>query len=461
MIELKEEQVEALLEKTIESLKDDDDFQLVSITKKIKNYDALSFFEAAKYIGKNRMFWMSSEEDFYLVGIGQAYEIMAEESRFKETKERWYRLLEKATIHNPYEQPGTGIVALGGLSFDPQKPTTPLWEKFKPSHFTIPEFLITKQNKQCYVTMNVLVRKNDHPHQLANEWKDLEERLFEKTTIEKQTLTIKEKIEIEPTEWKDTVRKATEEINDSDIEKIVLAREMFLRFNENANIGSILQKLLDAHPNSYVFAIEKDNHCFLGATPERLVKIEKDHLLSTCLAGTAPRGKTKEEDQAISEGLLHDQKNREEHDFVVKMIKNAMEDYCTHLDVPNEPIVYPLTNLQHLYTPVTATLKKGYSIFDIMEKLHPTPALGGTPKESSLRFIRNHERLDRGWYGAPIGWIDSNQNGEFAVAIRSALIKGTEASLFAGCGVVKDSNPDEEYEETNIKFLPMLSVLGG
>jgi menaquinone-specific isochorismate synthase len=461
MIEIKEEQIETILEKAIKGIKNEDDYQLISFTKKIKNYDALSFFEAAKNIKKNRMFWMSPEEDFYLVGIGQAYEIIVENSRFEETKKAWYQLLKRATIHNPYDQPGTGIVALGGLSFDPKKPTTPLWEKFKPSHFTIPEFLLTKQNNQCYLTVNVLARKNDHPHQLANEWRELETTLFQKVIIEEQTLMIKEKKEIEPTEWKDTVQKAKEEINHSDIEKIVLAREMWLQFNENVNIGSVLQKLLDTHPTSYIFAIEKDNHCFLGATPERLVKLEKDHLLSTCLAGTAPRGKTKEEDQVISEGLLHDQKNREEHDFVVKMIKHSIEEYCTQLDVPNEPVIYPLTNLQHLYTPVTATLKKEYSLFDIIEKLHPTPALGGTPKESSLQFIREHERLDRGWYGAPIGWIDSNQNGEFAVAIRSALIKGTEASLFAGCGVVKDSNPDEEYEETNIKFLPMLSVLGG
>ncbi|WP_254426878.1 proteasome accessory factor PafA2 family protein, partial [Herbaspirillum sp. VT-16-41] len=109
----------------------DDDYQLVSITKKIKNTNALSFFESAKYINKNRTFWMSSEEDFYLVGIGQSYEIIAEESRFEETKKAWNQLLEKATIYNPYEQPGTGIVALGGLSFDPKKPTTPLWENFK------------------------------------------------------------------------------------------------------------------------------------------------------------------------------------------------------------------------------------------------------------------------------------------------------------------------------------------
>ncbi|WP_156288546.1 isochorismate synthase [Oceanobacillus salinisoli] len=461
MIEIKEGQVDVLLEKAIDSLEHDEDFQLVSVTKKIEKYNALHFFEGAKHIEKNRTFWTSTQKDFCLVGIGQTYELIATESRFAKTKKAWQEILDKALVYNPYQTPGTGIVALGGMSFDPEKASTSLWKNFKPSHFTIPEFLLTMNNQEYYYTTNTLVRKNDHPAQLANELKQMEEKLFSGTSVSKQVLSIEGKQEIMPLEWKETVRKATEEIRHTEAEKIVLAREMRLTFNENANVGSIIQKLMDTQPNSYIFAFEKEEDCFIGATPERLVKREKDRLLSTCLAGTAPRGKTLEEDWELSDRLLHDQKNRDEHDFVVQMIKQAMEDYCSDLDVPNEPVIYPLKNLQHLYTPVSGTLKPGYSLFDIIENLHPTPALGGTPRDLSLAFIRENEQLDRGWYGAPIGWLDSNQNGEFAVAIRSALLQEKEASLFAGCGVVKDSKPDEEYEETNIKFLPMLSVLGG
>jgi len=234
-----------------------------------------------------------------------------------------------------------------------------------------------------------------------------------------------------------------------------------LKLNKEANISRVLQELLNKQANSYVFAFEKESDCFVGATPERLVKLEQDKVLSTCLAGTAPRGETKEEDKAIGQSLLHDSKNREEHDFVVRMIKNGIKHYCTNVVIPASPVLYPLKNLQHLYTPVTAALKKGYSIFDIIGELHPTPALGGTPTQASLKFIRDNELLDRGWYGAPVGWLDSNRNGEFAVAIRSGLIQGDEASLFAGCGIVKDSDIEKEYEETNIKFLPMLTVFGG
>ncbi|MFD1851189.1 isochorismate synthase [Oceanobacillus bengalensis] len=462
MIDLKHEQVEALLEKSIYGL-NNDDFQLVSYTKRINTVNPFQFFEAAKQTEKNRIFWMSSNKEFYLVGIGCASEMMSEksETRFNETKDKWNNVLNKAVIHNGYEVPGTGIVALGGMSFDPEKQTTTLWENYKASHFVIPEYMLTVYRDTCYLTVNVKVTKNDHPTQLANEIKDMESTLCHETIIEDEILSIINKEEIDALQWKETVRKATDEIKKASADKIVLAREMRLTFNRRANIGLILQNLLESQPNSYIFAFEQGEDCFVGATPERLVKLENARLFSTCLAGTAPRGKTPEEDSVIRYELLHDEKNLEEHQFVVQMIKAAMEDYCTDLKIPSEPVIYPLRNLQHLYTPVTGILKKGFSIFDIIEKLHPTPALGGSPKDKSLVFIRENEVLDRGWYGAPVGWMDSNNNGEFAVAIRSALVQGDEASLFAGCGVVKDSIPEQEYEETNMKFLPMLSVLGG
>ncbi|UJL45138.1 isochorismate synthase [Virgibacillus sp. NKC19-16] len=461
MIETKEQPIEDLLNKAIEELQSNEDFQLVSVTKKITETNPLRFFEEAKQLHKNRIFWTSTEDDFYVVGIGNAHEITTgADSRFEETEALWNNILAKAIIHNPYKQAGTGITALGGMAFDPQKEQTDLWKKFNPSQFTVPEFMLTKHNNAYYFTINVKVTREDHPAQLATQVNQMESELFRYTANPSNHLNLKEKIEIEPDKWKETVRQAREEIRANKADKIVLAREMRLKFEKQADIATILEKLMDKQANSYIFAFEKGADCFVGATPERLVKLEGDHLLSTCLAGTAPRGKTKEEDVKISQELLHDEKNRQEHDFVVRMIKQAMTHYCTKVDIPEAPVIYPLNNLQHLYTPVTARLKNGYSIFDIIKQLHPTPALGGTPRKESLAFIRDHELLDRGWYGAPIGWLDSNQNGEFAVAIRSGLIQGDEASLFAGGGIVKDSNLEAEYEETMIKFKPMLSVLG-
>lgn len=460
MIEIKE-QVETLLEEAIQTLRSDNDARLVSITKKITEADPLRFFEAAKNRYEDRTFWTSTIEDFYLVGVGNAYQMIATESRYKVTEEKWNSILAEAIVHNPYQVAGTGIVALGGMDFDPKKERTSLWHKYQASDFTVPELLLTKRNGDFYFTSNIQVKKNDDAKQLADSLKRAEAELFSDRPIALNDLVVQEKEVIEPEQWKASVRTATADIRKSNLEKIVLAREVRVKFNKEANIASVLNDLIQTQPHSYIFAFEKGMDCFVGATPERLVKLENDQLLSTCLAGTAPRGKTIQDDLKISQDLLQDEKNRQEHDFVVQMIKAGIKNYCTNLEIPEEPVIYPLKNLQHLYTPVTGTLKKDYSIFDIVKQLHPTPALGGTPKEAALTYIRDHELLDRGWYGAPIGWLDSNQNGEFAVAIRSGLIQQDQASLFAGCGVVKDSDPEAEYEETNIKLLPMLSVLGG
>jgi menaquinone-specific isochorismate synthase len=461
MIELKERELEALLDQAIQRVPADSHYQLVSLTKKVKHTDPLHFFEAAKYMNKDRVYWTSTSDAFTIAGVGNVREITAEHDRFRLTEEVWEKIRNQAMIYQEENVPGTGIVTLGGMSFDPRKKQTKLWRNFQPSHFTIPAYMLTVYEDNHYFTMNILVNKDDHSVQLANELRKAEKMLFTNRTIPEQSLSIVDKKEIEPETWKKAVTKATEEIEANKAKKIVLARELRLKLNKDANISKVLQDLLAKQPNSYIFAFEKESDCFVGATPERLVKAEQEHVLSTCLAGTAPRGKTEEEDWKIGQSLLNDSKNREEHDFVVRMIKEGMKKYCTNVDIPDKPVLYPLKNLQHLYTPVTATLKDGYSIFDIIRELHPTPALGGTPTEASLQFIRENELLDRGWYGAPVGWLDSNQNGEFAVAIRSGLIQGDEASLFAGCGIVKGSDAEKEYEETNIKFLPMLTVFGG
>lgn len=461
MIEVQDRQVEEILQDAIRHIPKQKNSQIVSITKKIEAKHPVLFFEAAAHLQKDRIFWTSTKDDFAIVGVGNAFEIIANEDRFYYTESTWKQLLKNTIISNPFHAPGTGLVCLGGMDFDPEKQQTSLWSDFPAIHFTVPEYMLTKNEDDYYFTINIPVHRGDHAEQLIKELYRTEKALFNHEQLPSQQLQVLNKRVIAPNQWKKTVQKAKEEIKVKPLKKIVLAREMRLKLNQDANIANLLKDLLEAQPNSYIFAFEQNESCFVGATPERLVKVEKNHLLSTCLAGTAPRGTTKAEDDKIADKLLHDEKNREEHEFVVQMIKQGLKKYCTNIHVPEVPVVYPLRNLQHLYTPVTGTLLDGHSIFTVVKELHPTPALGGTPRDLSLKFIRDYEILDRGWYGAPIGWLDNNANGEFAVAIRSALIQQDEASLFAGCGVVRDSDPEAEYEETRIKFLPMLSVLGG
>lgn len=342
MIEVKHNLVETLLDQAIAIAKTRNEGQLVSITNKIDDIDPVVFFENGKRIDKDRIFWSSTAEDFYIVAVGNVVEILADKDRFEETEFILSRMLHKAIIHNPYEVAGTGVVALGGLAFDPQKERTRLWSNFQASQFTIPEFILTKKNDQYYFTMIKMVRNDDKASKLLEEWSMIENELLADSTIASTPTRVIDKEEIMPEQWMESVRLAKEKIIDGQAKKIVLAREMRLKLDRSIETETVIQKLLKTQANSYVFAFEKGEDCFVGATPERLVKLNNKRLLSTCLAGTAPRGETEKEDLQIAEQLFHDEKNREEHDYVVQMIRKSIEKYCVDVQIPNEPMIYPL-----------------------------------------------------------------------------------------------------------------------
>ncbi|WP_040229287.1 isochorismate synthase, partial [Bhargavaea cecembensis] len=212
---------------------------------------------------------------------------------------------------------------------------------------------------------------------------------------------------------------------------------------------------------SFLFGIESGDKLFFGATPERLVEVRGDHAGTACVAGSVRRGKSAGEDRLLGDGLLGDPKNRSEHQYVVSMIGEVFRRLCTDVRIPAGPRLLKVRDIQHLFTPVEGVPVPGKDLLDFVEALHPTPALGGTPREAAMPMIRENEGMDRGYYGAPVGWMDAEGNGEFAVAIRSALLEGGTARLFAGGGIVADSVPEEEYEETWVKFRPVMRALGG
>ncbi|MEC3883480.1 isochorismate synthase [Halobacillus sp. HZG1] len=434
----------------------------ISIVEHIDEQDPFQFFETGLHIAQHRSFWQSAENDLTMVGIGKASQLYAKsKQRFREVQSLWNHLQENAMLHDDYNKKGTGMVALGGFSFDPeQKEATP-WEAFPDSQMTIPAFLLTKVDGESYLTINALIFPEDHQQQITTQIQEHRDHLLKEGELAGSLPVVDQTFEVAPEAWKESVKKATDDISAGLMEKVVLARELRVTFKEDVHITAVLKALADTQPNSYIFCYESEGDYFIGATPERLAKVEDRELVSTCLAGTVPRGKSQQEDLKLGEELLGDPKNRQEHQFVVEMIKEAVEACSSHVEVPSRPVLYPLRNLQHLYTPVKAVLDQGYTLLDVIERLHPTPALGGMPQQVSVEYIRTNETLNRGWYAGPIGWFDAQDNGEFAVAIRSALIQQKEASLFAGCGVVEDSDPEAEYAETAVKLKPMMDVLGG
>lgn len=461
MIETKDRTLTSFIKRMITTVEREEiDSAVYSFTEETDPVSLLSVFQAAKNSGKDRMFWSNHDRTFSYVGIGVATKIIVDEvNRYPLLEAKWHGLLEEAFIHNPYKVNGTGLLGIGGMSFDPKKEATALWEQFPSSQLAVPELFVVETEGRYFVTINGQITNNMTTEDVEAHIASLKAIFAAVQPLKKTEHHVINKLEINPQRWMKHVQEAVDAIKRNEAKKIVMAREMRLEFDQQANIAHLIQKLLVMQTNSYVFAIEHDGHCFLGATPERLVQVHGKKLHSACIAGTAPRGKTDALDEQIGQELLHDDKNREEHDYVVQMIRDHITPYCESVEIAQTPILHPLKNLQHLYTPVEAILKEEVSIFEIIEALHPTPALGGLPREASLAFIRDHEELDRGWYGAPVGWLDSNQNGEFVVAIRSGLIHDKEAALFAGCGIMRDSDPVMEYEETNVKFLPMLHVL--
>ena len=178
------------------------------------------------------------------------------------------------------------------------------------------------------------------------------------------------------------------------------------------------------------------------------------------LAGSAPRGKTAADDKAFGEGLLNDPKNQHEHQLVVDSIVQRLKPIAETLNVSDQPELMKLGNIQHLYTPIEGEFKEAMGIIPLLEKLHPTPALGGAPRDKAMAFIGADEPVTRGWYGAPVGFLNPDLGGKFGVAIRSAVAQRDRVWAYAGAGIVADSDPASEWDETAIKFRPMLNALG-
>lgn len=437
---------------------------LVSIVNKIDEVEPLEFFKAGHHLFfGERFFWKEATAEHYFVGLGISSVIQTNKTsdRFSFVEKEWSQLLEQSIVINPYKVEGVGPLIFGGFSFDPYKEKTTLWNDFSDSVFHLPTFLLSQMNGETFLTTNIICSKNDDVHLAEKTISNLNEIFSNKNNDHFSYPKINKEVEINPDQWKSSITKAVNELKTAEtLKKVVLARELRLYFDDDVAVEQVLPHLLSEQTDSYIFALESNGDCFIGATPERLVKKNEETVYTTCLAGSIARGKTEEEDQMLGETLLNDEKNLIEHQYVVDMISEAMEETCNQVIIPDKPMLLKVRDIQHLHTPVVGKSKQGTSLFALVDRLHPTPALGGLPKKEAVEKIREIEVLDRGLYSGPIGWMDYKGNGEFAVAIRSGLIQGKEASLFAGCGVVVNSNAEAEYLETSIKFRPMLTALG-
>jgi len=438
---------------------------IVSCIKEVDAMDPLHFFASGEdlFLGE-RYFWSTPNRDFTMVGLGNELVIennLTNKERFQDIEKEWKRF-KKVIVSNETNQVGIGPILFGGFSFDPLKEKSLLWNNFSEAKFVLPKHMLSVIDQKSYITINKLVTPHDELTMCLKHF----ERSFEFGPALPYQLDCEKgnefsTIEYKTSEWLKAIQKATNNIKSKEMDKVVLAREVHLKFSDKINPYQVIYNLQQEQPTSYIFEFENGPQHFVGATPERLIKKKDNEVLSTCLAGSIKRGKTEQEDDNLGQRLLHDDKNLLEHAIVVKMIKSAIESCCFDVITPKSPALFKSKNIQHLFTPVKGYAREGFSFLSMVEKLHPTPALGGFPKWKAIEKIRELEPMHRGWYAGPLGWIDHEDNGEFVVALRSGLLEGQNAALFAGCGIVEESDPKSEYLETKIKLKPMMSALGG
>jgi len=353
---------------------------------------------------------------------------------------------------------------VGGLRFDaPQPPPdenpTGLWTSFGTYRFVLPRVeLIDRADRQILACNLVLPRDADRLETLPGAIESLEAA----APSEGGTLPAPGRRTDQPDQagWTRMVGWALDAIERGRLDKVVFARQVALGLDRAVDPLRVLQHLKAETPGCFHFALgPPDGPSFVGASPERLFRRTGDDVVSEAVAGTRARGDTPEADAALREELLTSEKERREHAFVQRALEAALRSLCTTVDGAERPSDLALARGRHLHAPIRGALRPNTSTVDLIESLHPTPAVGGVPTEAALSAIREQEPFDRGWYAGPVGWIGA-EAADFAVGIRSGLLRPDRLALFSGAGIVDGSVPDREWAEIEQKIADFAAVLG-
>lgn len=370
-----------------------------------------------------------------LVGWGEAARLVVRgRERFSRAQRWWADVVREAQVHDGVHLNGSGIAAFVSFAFEPGR-----------SVVVIPNVIIGRRDGVTWVT--VIGRPDEvqiDPRLLVEAHADVS-----------HTGDISWEEGTQPaTRWQRSVADVVERINRGEVDKVVLARDIVARSTQPLDIRHLLNRLSQRYSECWAFAVDG----LVGATPELLVRRRGDIVTSRVLAGTIQRGKDQSADEGLAEELLASDKDREEHEYAVTSVAEALAAHCTDLEVPQEPRLLRLANVQHLATDINGRLADEVPVLALAASLHPTAAVCGTPTERAWNLIRALEGMDRGRYAGPVGWMDAHGDGELGIALRCGEIDADDPSrirLFAGCGLVAGSDPVAELAETNAKLEPM------
>ena len=372
-------------------------------------------------------------------------------------------LNEGAVLDEPSGLPsGAGPVWTGGFAFDPEGAGSSAWSSFSPASLVLPELSICRFGDDSYFTLNAIVSQGDDPDRVVDRLMARVAGLrIDPLSMLDPHLTERPEIRsvLPPSEFEAAVEAATERIATGEMSKVVLAREVTVEAAAAHDPAAIFGALREQFPSCFCFCCGTAEAAFLGATPELLIRRSGAGASTVALAGSTRRSSDPAVDDHLGEQLLRSDKNRREQRIVVERIVRKLRPHAVWVQTAPEPELVKIANIQHLATPVIAQLAEPRSAVELAGMLHPTPAVGGEPWPEAAETIADLERMDRGWYAAPVGWMDATEDGEFCVALRSALLRDREARLFAGVGVVAGSDPAAELAETEVKLQALLPLV--
>ncbi len=444
------------------------DFQgrLISACCPAEGIDIYTFLRHGEQ--QPRFYWRDGSQGIQFAGVGVALSLMGwGEGRFRQIQRQARTLFTQALAMD--EGPSLAAPRLfGGFAFRQDFVPDFTWAAFHPAHFILPHYQLVTCRGESWLTINALLAPGESARarrQALQEALAARYRLLRSLPKVTPALPSTPQAEVDYplgySAWVAMIEEALRHFATGRMDKVVLARICQVRSPTHLDIDAALFHLDQRYPGCYTFLVEPRPHqAFFGAPPELLVAVQGSRLQTMGLAGSAPRGATPQEDEALAAELLASAKDRHEHALVVQAIQERLASLTTTLTVPATPGVMRLSNIQHLFTPIQAELRRPEGVLPLVELLHPTPALGGWPRDAALAFIQEYEQTPRGWYAGPVGWIDHNLDGAFSVAIRSAVVQRRRAWLYAGAGIVAASRPEREWEETGWKFRPVLEALG-
>ncbi|QIZ78181.1 isochorismate synthase [Ferrimonas lipolytica] len=397
-----------------------------------------------------KIYWRGRRDGEQVAAIGAAKDYLLEEIPATEKLDQLYNNYLRAT-------PDSLMRLYGGVSFDPEQPA---WQGYGQARFVLPRVEIRQIGEQSRLILSVTA--DDWNDDLAAARATLATLLPAKPLPPLAPAHVINRSELPSRgRWQDLIEQVTNPNFIANTPKVVLARETQLHSNTLPNPWTVLHSWGLLNPTSYQYGFQfSPEQTFISCSPERLYQRLGRELSTEALAGTTIRGFTDSEDDALAQALLNDGKNSHENQLVREHIEQQLSPLSEYVGAEESPSILKLNHIQHLHRNIRAELKAGVNDLQLLQALHPTPAVGGLPRAAAMNFIRQREGFERGWYAGACGYLGANDT-EFSVAIRSARFQPGQVTLFAGAGIVSDSIADDEWQELNNKLTTVLGILNG